>query len=136
MDQKQMCYRLSNSKYRSRLHHGWIDCLRNHLCYEYEPCSGVQTIELLQVVDIPFFFTTGNQINSKLSTTEAHATPNAATRTRPSSAPRVEESVQQLEDSSEDSEDSQDVEPEQENMNMDKKLSDEVVKQFRGRSLS
>jgi len=43
--------------------------------------------------------------------------------------PRVEESVQQLEDS-------QDVEPEQENMNMDKKLSDEVVKQFRGRSLS
>jgi len=50
--------------------------------------------------------------------------------------PRVEESVQQLEDSSEDSEDSQDVEPEQENMNMDKKLSDEVVKQFRGRSLS
>jgi len=36
--------------------------------------------------------------------------------------PRVEESVQQLEDSSEDSKDSQDVEPEQENMNMDKKL--------------
>src|SRR5467141_841736 len=55
MDQKQMCYWLSNSK--SRLHHGWIDCLRNHLCYEYEPCSGVQTIELL---DIPFFFITGN----------------------------------------------------------------------------
>jgi len=45
--------------------------------------------------------------------------------------------VQQLEDNSEDGEDSQDVEPEQENMNMDKKLSDdEVVKQFRGRSLS
>jgi hypothetical protein len=53
--------------------------------------------------------------------------------------PRVEESVQQPEDSedSEDSQDSQDVEPEQDSMNMDKKLSDdEVVKQFRGRSLS
>jgi len=33
--------------------------------------------------------------------------------------------VQQPDDS-EDSEDSQDVEPEQENMNMDKKLSDDV----------
>jgi hypothetical protein len=47
--------------------------------------------------------------------------------------------VQQPDESedSEDSQDSQDVEPEQENMNMDKKLSDdEVIKQFRGRSLS
>jgi hypothetical protein len=37
----------------------------------------------------------------------------------------------------EDSKDSEDVESEQENMNMDKKLFDnEVVKQFHGRSLS
>jgi hypothetical protein len=53
-----------------------------------------------------------------------------------SNLPRVEGSVQQPEDS-EDSEDSQDMEPEQENINMDTKLSDdEIVKQFRGRSLS
>lgn len=63
----------------------------------------------------------------KWPTTETHTTSNAATRARPFT--KVRESVQQPEDSG-DSEDREGVE------DMDKLSDDEIVKQFRGRSLN